>query len=313
MDTPQKTTFSAHLSWAAMRRHLQGKLSPKESKRVEVHLQHCPRCSSAIIDYIQAEEPQHYKQHMKKLKGNLTSSQNAKKRFFSVFQLKAIRTTTAVVALLIFSFFAFKTVINQQNTKQPLPSESLAVMKKSANVTTTHRKSATKVAQQPTKITVDPEEALPKKEKTVKKPVAKKAEKKSTQPTQETAAAPEKKKEQPETRATQPAAMPKVAEKAPEKRPEAQVPTISSSSEVTAPLPEAKEEVARQEPAPEVVKMKPVPTLQRSAAQRTVSTGGAAQLDTKERVQPTAPLGSSSPTAIPVVGIPVPGNQIRER
>ena len=114
MDKPQKTTaFSAHLSWAAMRRFLQEQLTPEASQRVESHLRNCPRCSSAIIDYIQSEEPQHYKRYMKKLKGNLTSSQTAKKRFFSAFQLKAIRTTIAVITLLVFSFFAIKTVINQ--------------------------------------------------------------------------------------------------------------------------------------------------------------------------------------------------------
>ena len=299
MDNSRKTTaFSAHLSWAAMRRFLQEKLSPEASQQVELHLQHCPRCSSAIIDYIQAEEPQHYKQYMKKLKGNLTSSQTAKKRFFSAFQLKAIRTTTAVVALLIFSFFAFRTVISQKDTERPLPSESLAVMKQSSSVATTRRKASSGVAQPSAAATVASQKAPAKKKAVEKKPVVKKeVEQKNVQPAAKTVVVPKKKNVAPETRSAQPVATPRVAEpveKASEKQLEAQTPTAATAPEATDPSPKSEENAATEEPTPEVVKAKPIPTLKK--------------LDAKESAQSVAPLGNSRPAIIPV-----PGNQIRER
>ena len=288
MDTPPKTTFSAHLSWAAMRRYLQGALSPEESQRVERHLQHCPRCSSAIVEYIQTEEPEHHKQYMKKLKGNLKSSQSTKKSFLSSFQIKAIRTTIAVAALLVFSFFAVKTVINKQDTHRPLPSESLATTKKSAETAIIRRKAGSKTSEKSTGAAV-----VPAKEELKKRVEIKKVEN-SSLPTKKEVVTKEKK--QPQTRPLQPAAQPaptpKVEEKVPEKQAVAEAPVAHptpTEKESSSPV---NEETASEEPASEVTKT--VPMLEK--------------LDVREGAQPVAPLGSNSPAIIPV-----PGNPIRER
>ena len=287
MDHSQKTTeFSAHLSWAAMRRFLQEKLTPEASQRVETHLRNCPRCSSAIIDYIQAEEPQHYKQYMKKLKGNLTAAQTAKKRFFSAFQLKAIRTTTAVVALLIFSFFAIKTVVNQSGTERPLPSESLAETKERAPAPAVRRKAAsTSPSAQKAK---NPKKAEAKPKQVEEKPAAKKASTPRPRPIQKAVVAP-KKNEQPSVQPAQVAPAPSVAERAPEP----QTPSVAPSPQATAPT-ENSEEAFGDEPTQEVTKAKPLPTLKK--------------LDAQRENNAVAPLSNRRPTAAPV-----PGNQIRER
>ena len=292
MDNSQKTTaFSAHLSWAAMRRFLQEKLSSEESKEIELHLKHCPQCSSAIIDYIQTEEPQNYKQYMKKIKGHLISSQTAKKRFFSAFQLKAIRTTTAVVALLIFSFFAFKTIISQQDTNRPLPSESLAVMKKSPKAATTRRKASKVTAEQPKAAIDTPQKAPAKKKPVEKKPIVKKEAVKKKEPAaSEAVVVPEKKKVQPKALPVQADVAPDAKKEASEKKVETSIPAAKAPDSA----PQSEEKATTEEPAAEVVKAKPVPTLEK--------------LDAKESTQSVAPLGGNRPATIPV-----PGNQIRER
>ena len=288
MDTSQKTTeFSAHLSWAAMRRFLQEKLSPEASQRVEVHLQNCSRCSSAIIDYIQTEEPQNYKLHMKKLKGKLTSSQTAKKRFLSAFQLKAIRTTTAVIALLVFSFFALKTVISQQGAERSLPSESLATMKTRTKAPSVRRK-AVRISTSPTTQEAAAPEETPKKQK--KKPSAKEAKQRSPQPAQKVA----EKDKQPEVKPTPVPPAARVVEKAPKKQPQAPTAKEVHSSKTTTSSPNRQEKAAVEEPIQEVAKAKPLPTLKK--------------LDTQKSEISVAPISKSQPAATPI-----PNNQIRER
>ena len=292
MDTPQKTTeFSAHLSWATMRRHLHGRLSANESKQIEVHLQHCPRCSSAILDYIQTEEPEQYKQYLKKLKGTLKNSQTTKKRLLSSFQIKAIRTTASVIALLIFSFFAVKTVINKQGTDRTLPSESLASVKSVATPPPARRPAVRKPAQAP-KATLT--ETAP---STKKKPQEKAAPQKPKQETstpKKASVAPTKAPAQPKETVQPSTALVEITQPAPSTQAESATPTASGSTTAEATAPEREKQDAPDEPAAERVKAQPVPTLKK--------------LDTKETVPAVAPLGSTRPQAIPV-----PGNQIRER
>ncbi len=290
MDTPQKTTeFSAHLSWAAMRRYLQEVLPPEESQRVERHLKHCPRCSSAIVEYIENEEPEHSKQYMKKLKGQLTSSQTVKKRFLSAFQIKALRTSTAVIALLIFSFFALKTVINKQESPQ-LPSESLAVMKKSAKAATTRRKAESKTVKIPAKAA-----ATPAKEKPKQKATSQKTTEERNQPAKKKVVAKkEVKKEQPKTTTPQPSTHPTSSVENNASAPLAETKATTPEEEAVVLPPVNEEQRMAEEPAPESAKVKPLPTLQK--------------LDAQKSTQPVAPLGSSRPAAIPM-----PGNKIGER
>ena len=291
MNNSQKTTeFSAHLSWAAMRRHLHEKLSSEESQRVDTHLQHCPRCSSAIIDYIQTEEPENYKQHMKKLKGNLKASQTAKKRLFSALQLKAIRTSMSVIALLIFSFFAVKTVMNKQEGNHALPSESLASVKSPAKTTPVRRRAVNKP------VRTIPTEAAPAAEVAPKaapeKKTAPKQVKKEVVVPKESTSPPAAEKTQPEEPRPQPAA-PAAKEVAPaqeETTPAVAAPPSSEPATESAP----QESAPSEEPEQETAKAKPVPTLEK--------------LDAKKSIQPVAPLGGTRPPAIPV-----PGSQIRER
>ena len=293
MNTPQKTTeFSAHLSWAAMRRYLQEVLSPEESKGVERHLKHCPRCSAAIVGYIETEEAEHSKQYMKKLKGLLTSSQTVKKRFLSAFQIKALRTGTAVIALLIFSFFALKTVINKQDTSREFPSESLAVMKKSATTATTRLQAESKAAKPSVKATAAPAKEEPKKKAA---PKSTKVERKQAV-AKKVAVKKEEKKEPTKAPAPQPSVRPTATVSKAKKSPEQQTKTKAQTPKEEVALPPANQEKsAVEEPTEEeVAKVKPLPTLKK--------------LDTQERTQSVAPLGSSRPASIPV-----PGNKIGER
>ena len=291
MNTPQKSTeFSAHLSWAAMRRYLQESLSPEESQRVERHLKHCPRCSAAIVEYIETEEPEYSKQYMKKLKGQLASSQTVKKRFLSAFQMKALRTSTAVVVLLVFSFFALKTVINKQGTSHQLPSESLAVVKKTPKATTPPREKKARV-KQPTTKTATAKRASNKKTTPKQAEVARKqpAKKKSV-------AKAEAKEASPKTRTSRPTAQPvatPVAEKsAPEQSIEAKAPIMQkeAASSATDTAENTSETPAQEEPT----RAAPLPTLKK--------------LDTKKNDPVVAPLNSTQPATIPV-----PGSKIGER
>ena len=298
MDNSQKTTaFSAHLSWAAMRRFLQERISSEESQRVEMHLKHCPRCSSAIVDYIQTEEPHNQKQYMKKLKGNLKSSQATKKRIFSAFQLKAIRTTAAVIVLLVFSFFAFKTIIGQQDTRRPLPSESLAVMKKKPKTTTADRKKVDKATKQ-SEATLASPKAAEQPKAVEKKSAPKKVEKKNTEPVKEAAPAPEQKKIQPKASSVSTTEAAKKIEEAPEEQRES-APAPVATPETTPSSPEVNKEATAEEEVKEVTRAEPIPTLKKQSS---------TQLNTSTSIKPVAPLGNKQPAAIPV-----PSNQIRER
>lgn len=292
MNTPPQTTeFSAHLSWAGMRRYLQETLPVEKSRRVERHLRHCPRCSSAIIDYIQAEEPAHYKQYTKKLKGILKAGQTEKKSVLSSFQMKAIRTTTAVVALLIFSFFALRTVINKQ-ADYSLPSESLAATEQQ-EVVSTHRSLTKKTAKAaPKTVTVIKE--FSKTKKTVK--ASKKAAPKPSDDVSVTEAPTVITKAR-----TAPA--PKKAAAATSMRPEQaqheSKPQTNTSTESTAPLATEKAAPARQEevaeaPVNEATSRKPLPALPK--------------IKTTESAAAVAPLDSSTPAEMPV-----PSNEILER
>ncbi len=287
---PQTTEFSAHLSWAGMRRYLQEALPTEKSQQVERHLNHCPRCSSAIIDYIQAEEPEHYKQYTKKLKGILKAGHTEKKSVLSSFQMKAIRTTTAVVALLIFSFFALKTVINKQ-ADYALPSESLAIAEKTEKVVPVRQSTIRKTTK------AIPERGTAKKEKP--KGTAKVVKKATRRPQTEVPV------EAPAViTKTRTATAPKDAavivparQEQPQSKP--QPPAASASSESAAPLateevaPVPQEEVA-EAPANETASRKPLPTLQK--------------IKTTESSAAVAPLGSSTPTEMPM-----PSNEILER
>lgn len=292
MNTPSQTTkFSAHLSWAGMRRYLQEVLPAEKSQRVEQHLHHCSRCSSAIIDYIRAEEPEHYKEYTKKLKGILKTGQTEKKNLLSSFQMKAIRTTTAVVALLIFSFFALKTVINKQ-VDYALPSESLAVVEKSEKIAPVRRRTVKKTTTATIKVKTVAEEKPSKRAKVVKKAVN--VPQKETPPAEaptvitkaRTAAVPQSAVSAPAQREKSPSEpQPKGADVEPE--------SLAPDTIKKEKTPVSREEVAAA-PDNETAIRKPLPTLQKIGA----SQGAAA----------VAPLGESNPTEMPM-----PSNEILER
>jgi hypothetical protein len=287
MNTPSQTTeFSAHLSWAGMRRYLQEELSDDKSQQIERHLHHCPRCSSAIVDYIRAEEPEHYKQYTKKLKGILKTGQAEKKSVLSSFQMKAIRTTTAVVALLIFSFFALKTVINKQ-ADYSLPSEPLAVVQKSEKIAPVRRESIKKATKAISEGQTAPEKTL---KKTAN--VAKKTANPSATETLPAKAATVITKARP---ATVPTTAARVRKE--------QLPGESKTTEtvdVSTNLPATEEEMSLpQEDDPETsatptASRKPLPSLRK--------------IDATQNSAVVAPLGGSAPAEIPV-----PSSEILER
>ncbi len=116
MDHKLKATeFSAHLSRSRMGRYLQQQLSAQEIKEVELHLAHCERCSNEILQFIQSEEPQQLKVHHKQLKGKLKTKENATSRKLSTTQVKILRAAAALLLMVVFSFFAVKTVINKNH------------------------------------------------------------------------------------------------------------------------------------------------------------------------------------------------------
>lgn len=292
MNTPSQTTeFSAHLSWASMRRYLQETMSTERSQQIERHLRHCPRCSAAIIDYIRAEEPEHYKQYTKKLKGILKTGQAEKKSVLSSFQMKAVRTTTAVVALLIFSFFALKTVINKQ-ADRPLPSESLAVTEKSEKVAPVRRIPIKKATKAVPEVRTAAEKA-PKKAANV-------AKKTANPPQTETppAKAPTViTKARTATVPTTAAVAAPVGQKQPRVEPKTEVTNVSVNNPTS---PAANDEApvspeeASEAPAAQTASRKPLPSLQK--------------IDATQNSGAIAPLGGSTPAEMPV-----PSNEILER
>ena len=291
MNTPSQTTeFSAHLSWAGMRRYLQETLSAEKSRRVERHLHHCPRCSSAIIDYIQAEEPAHYKQYTKKLKGILKTGQTEKKSVLSSFQMKAIRTTTAVVALLIFSFFALRTVINKQ-ADHPLPSESLAVAEQREEIAPARRspiKKATKAI--PETATTPPEKPRTKKTAKAIKKAAPKASSEVSVAKAPTVITKARTASAPKNAAAVAPAQPEQPQNEPKPQAEALTERAAPSATETTPAPQ---EVA-EAPANETASRKSLPALPK--------------IKTAESAAAVAPMGSPPPAEMPV-----PSNKILER
>lgn len=111
------TTFSTHLSHSRIARYLQEQSTVQEEKEVETHLLHCDRCSEMIMQHIQREAPQHYKQYQKKLKGKLKTSEAARKKKLSKTHIKVFRATAALALLLVFSFFSVKTVMEKNSTR----------------------------------------------------------------------------------------------------------------------------------------------------------------------------------------------------
>lgn len=158
MSKECKTTeFSLHLSRSKMRKYLENALSHTEQQEVELHLKHCSHCSGIIVEYVENEEPEHYKAHMSKLKGKLTNDVKPRKRGFTYGRIKLIRAAAAVAALFIFSFFALNTMVekdfnliskadktetelpklgaNPKKTQKPKPSTSTLKEKKTDDIT----------------------------------------------------------------------------------------------------------------------------------------------------------------------------------
>ena len=289
MNTPSQTTeFSAHLSWAGMRRYLQEELSDDKSQQIERHLHHCPRCSSAIVEYIRAEEPEHYKQYTKKLKGILKTGQAEKKSVLSSFQMKAVRTTTAVVALLIFSFFALKTVINKQ-TDYPLPSESLAVTEKSEKVAPVRRSPIKKATKAVPEVRTTAEET-PKKTLKVAKKTANPPQVETRSAKAPTVITKARTATVPNTAAV---AAP-VRQKQPRVEPKTEAADVSTTPPATEEEAPVTQEEVSETPANQTAHRKPLPSLQK--------------LDATQSSETVAPLGGSAPAEIPV-----PSNEILER
>lgn len=134
------TEFSAHLSRSRMARYLQEQNTTQEAKEVELHLLHCDRCSEIIMQYIQGEEPQHYKQYQKKLKGKLKTSETTRKKRLSKTHIKVLRAAAALALLFIFSFFAVKTVM-EKNTTGDSTNKAQAKEKREAKQKTSLQKS----------------------------------------------------------------------------------------------------------------------------------------------------------------------------
>lgn len=157
MSKECKTTeFSLHLSRSKMRKYLENSLSHAEQQEVELHLKHCSHCSGIIVEYVENEEPEHYKAHMSKLKGKLTNDVKPRKRGFTYGRIKLIRAAAAVAALFIFSFFALNTMVekdfnliskadktetelpklgaNPKKTQKPKPSTSILKEKKTDEI-----------------------------------------------------------------------------------------------------------------------------------------------------------------------------------
>ena len=199
--------------------------------------------------------------------------------------MKAIRTSTAVVALLIFSFFAIKTVINKQ-ADYPLPSESLAVAEKSEKSTPVRRRPVKKVAQKPTIIKEEPQ-----------KPAE--VVKKTTRVTRQETPAAKAPTVVTKTRAITPPKSPAPAAEAPEQQAspqgdsQPQVKNEDTTSATQKQTPTSQEEVA-EAPAQETASRKPLPTLQK--------------LDATQGAESVTPIGKSSPAEMPM-----PSNQILER
>ncbi len=133
-----------------MRRYLHGRLSAVESARVEQHLRHCTQCSAVMEEYIKSEEPQNYKQYSKQMKGILASSRPKRGQWFPSVPTQALRAAVAVVVLLVFSFFAVKTIYQQQGDR-PLPSEALSGVHKSTDTSTLKVQKKRKAAEEPEK------------------------------------------------------------------------------------------------------------------------------------------------------------------
>lgn len=290
MNSPSQTTeFSAHLSWAGMRRYLQEMISPEKSQRVERHLRHCPRCSSAILDYIQAEEPEHQKQYTKRLKGILKTGQSGKKDVLSSFQMKAIRTSTAVIALLIFSFFALKTVINKQ-TDYALPSESLAVVEKSNKAAPVRLRPLKKVIEAPAATKEDPKKATAVVDKTSRAP--QEAASPTKAPTVVTKA-----RTAPVVKPSDPAVAAPVRQAQPSSKPQSEVVDIANESSTPSTNPEELSidtEETTEAPANETIGRKSLPPLQK--------------IDATQDSDVVAPLDENHPAEMPV-----PSNQIFEQ
>ncbi len=114
MRKEYKTTeFSAHISRSRVRRYLHQQLSQQEMQEVEVHLKNCAHCSTLAAIYVENEEPEHQKTHMKKLKGVLVESVKPRVARFSRAQLKVFRAAAAVVLLFTFSFFALENFVDK--------------------------------------------------------------------------------------------------------------------------------------------------------------------------------------------------------
>ena len=123
----QTASFSAHVSRSAMGRYLRDSLPADQAQQIETHFQHCPQCSGNLTEYIQNEEPENQKAYHKKIKGKLKQESSIKKKLLSPFQVKMFRSGAAVIALLIFSFFAIKTVMNKKVADSAAPSGAVAI------------------------------------------------------------------------------------------------------------------------------------------------------------------------------------------
>ena len=172
----QTASFSAHVSRSAMGRYLRDSLPADQAQQIETHFQHCPQCSGNLTEYIQNEEPDNQKAYHKKIKGKLKQESSIKKKLLSPFQVKMFRSGAAVIALLIFSFFAIKTVMNKKVTDSAAPSGAVAITQpaKPAPIpkkATTIKSEAPAESEQPTATEVSPT-ALPQKKPASAKPKA---------------------------------------------------------------------------------------------------------------------------------------------
>lgn len=302
--TPNTTEFSTHLSRSRMRRYLHEQLGKEETRQVEVHLAHCAQCSATLVNYIESEEPDQYNTYAKRLHGKLKEQKIAKRTLLSSFQVRALRATAAVVALLIFSFFGVKTIINKEVDNYQADGKTVQVQKKAAPVSqkkSLKNKNTEKVIEE--KIDKRLAENHQPKSTTSKHSAVTKTSKTKEAPTKKVAAkvAPTTTKPvvKPET---QPAKQ-EVAKKEEPKTPTTVVPEATEQ-----------EEIIREKPAP----LKKVATLEKSEdgdteesatqeASAPIKTLPAIKkMDANKSVDAAQSGGSSS---LPVV--PIPSNELR--
>lgn len=288
------TEFSTHLSRSRMRRYLHGQLTTKESQQVEVHLANCAHCSATLVNYIETEESDQYKTYAKQLSGKLKEQKIAKSATLSSFQVKAIRTVAAVVALIIFSFFGVKNIINKEVADYQ--SDEVGLPVKGKPVVAATKPVEKKAVIEPTKMKEDRRlaESQPVKKKakrtvSSKPPVTNKKKEVAKKPVS-VAKKPTTKPKVAVSKPTAPADKKMVAAN-PEKKKEMKSSSVSKVAENKEATKSVPDKLEADSPLADQAKVKPIrsiPTIKK--------------MDASKQVEASKPIGGSTPSVVPVPG-----------